>query len=111
MEKTTKYAQIRYQMAQLEAEAKLLEAEVLAELKEAGTKTDTTQYGKVQTVETKIFTYSDDFLNKKLMVETEIKNFADTRKAEIKELQTAEEFGQTPEVKVALRFSPAKEEN
>jgi len=108
MEKTTAYAQIRYQIAQLEAKAKEMEQEVVEELKD--TKADTTQYGKVQVIEFKTFTYSDDFLNKKLMVDTEIKNFTEGKKSELKELQSKEEEGQTPEIKKGLRFTANKDE-
>ncbi len=107
MEKTTAYAQLRYEIAQLEAKAKEIEAGVVEELKDA--KVDTTQYGKVQIIEFKTFTYSEEFQARKLLAESEIKRFTEEKKGALKELQAAEEEGQTPEIKTGLRFTASKQ--
>lgn len=104
-----RYAEIRTQINQLQAEAQTLEPEIIATAKESGEKGFDTELGRVGTVATYIYHYSDELLAKKKASETAIKEFSDSLKNPIKELVEAEEKNQEPEIKLSIRFIPAKE--
>jgi UPF0288 family protein (methanogenesis marker protein 3) len=110
MEKTNRYAELRAQIEELEAKAKVLEPEVIKEIKESGEKGATTELGKIVTVETKIFTYSETLQRRDKACKDKIKEFSDNLVNEIKSMKAIEEKYLTPEIKVGLRFTPKKEE-
>lgn len=110
MEKTNQYAEIRNQINELEAKAKELEPAVIEELTAAGEKRIDTELGRVVTVETKIFTYSEVLQRKEKATKEKIKDFTDTEMEVVRSAKAIEEKYLTPEVKLSIRFTANKEE-
>ena len=110
MDKLKQYAELRIQIEELEAKVKAIEPDVIEEIKKTGEKGAETDLGKITTVETKSFTYSENIQHRERNAKDKIKEFSDNLLGEIKEMKTIEEKYLTPEVKTSLRFIPLKGE-
>ena len=104
MDKLNQYAELRAQIEELEAKVKEIEPEVIDEIKKTGEKGVDTKLGRVLTVETKIFTYSDSIQSREKNAKEKIKEYSDGLLNEIKEMKSIEEKYITPEIKIGLRF-------
>lgn len=108
MKKANQYAELHAQITELEAKAKALEPEVIAELGDK--KRVDTEFGRVTTVETKIYTYSETIQRKEKSAKEKIKEFSENLINEIDAAKRIEEKYLTPQIRVGLHFALNKEE-
>lgn len=109
-EKTTAYAEVRIKIIELQDMAKKMEEEILAEAISSGEKGYDTPLGRVGTVATYVYKYSEGLLQEKKDVEEKIKEITNALRAPIKAKAELEEKEQEPEIKLGIRFVQNKKE-